>query len=254
MPAWAICLLGGKINRVYIKTLGYKPALYISGWIGTPVHELSHAAMAVIFGFKVKKIELFTPENDGTLGLVLYVPRGPRVIQEVGRFMVALAPLPGGTLVLYILLLILVPESRLAANSIQSVLSYSEVSVLDTIFSFLLAAIQGVFSLFGRIDFFSFRHLLFFYFSMAIAAHIAPSKEDFSQSRKGFVYLGLFILFLALMNTLISGNHVENSLFFLRKLLAVPASLLILSLSMGLIVFFTSLSLAFTVRHFRKKI
>ena len=59
---------------MYIKTLGYKPALYISGWLGTPIHELSHASMAIIFGFKVRQVDLFKPEADGTLGSVVYTP------------------------------------------------------------------------------------------------------------------------------------------------------------------------------------
>ncbi len=65
---WLISLC----NKFFYKNLGSfgTVACYITGFIGTPVHECSHALMCLLFGHKINEIKLFQISNDGTLGYV----------------------------------------------------------------------------------------------------------------------------------------------------------------------------------------
>ncbi len=70
-------------------------------YIGTVIHELSHAAVAFLTGAKVKKITLI-PKGT-TLGSVEYVPRGNKFLQGLQMSLSAIAPTIVGTLLLWLL-------------------------------------------------------------------------------------------------------------------------------------------------------
>jgi len=82
-------------QKAWCYLFGYK-AIYFTGWIGTPVHELSHALVAILFGFKIISISLFKPEpGTGVLGYVEYQYNNKSLLHNVGCFWVGVAPLLG---------------------------------------------------------------------------------------------------------------------------------------------------------------
>ena len=70
-------------------------------YIGTVIHELSHAAVAFLTGAKVKKITLIP--HGATLGSVEYVPRGNKFFQGLQMSLSAIAPTVVGTVLLYLM-------------------------------------------------------------------------------------------------------------------------------------------------------
>ena len=58
-------------RTAYVKSAGAKFDIIFTGWIGTPIHELGHAAFCVLFRHKITEMKLYNPNpTDNTLGYV----------------------------------------------------------------------------------------------------------------------------------------------------------------------------------------
>ena len=111
-----LILLFGKIialcNGAFYRNFGSRgrAVCYITGFIGTPVHEGSHALMCLIFGHKITDIKLFqVNSSDGTLGYVRHSYNPKNLYQKVGCFFIGVAPVLVGALILAGLLYLLLP-------------------------------------------------------------------------------------------------------------------------------------------------
>ena len=104
-------LLSYMTRRIFAKTLGAKTELYITGWIGTPIHELSHALFCIIFNHQINDIKLFTTKSD-TIGYVLHSYDSRSWYQQIGNFFIGVGPIIIGTLIVYFLFLLLAPEIK----------------------------------------------------------------------------------------------------------------------------------------------
>jgi hypothetical protein len=84
-----------KIQQIWCLLLGRK-AVYFTAWIGTPIHELSHTLVHLLFGHEVIKVVLFKPEPEtGVLGYVTYKYDTSSILHNVGCFFAGIAPLVG---------------------------------------------------------------------------------------------------------------------------------------------------------------
>ena len=89
-------------------TFGWKSQL-LTGWLGTPIHELSHAVMCLLFLHRIKDVALFRPnEKTGTLGYVHHEFNPRNLYHQIGNFFIGIAPVIGGCLVLYLIMPLLV--------------------------------------------------------------------------------------------------------------------------------------------------
>ncbi len=72
-----------------------------TGWIGVPVHELSHAVACLLLRRPILKFRPLAPNSQtGTLGFVQWQP-GAGPLAWLSTVLVGLAPLAGGTLALF---------------------------------------------------------------------------------------------------------------------------------------------------------
>ena len=110
-----IVLFGGTIalcNRTFYRGLGAnaRAVCVATGFLGTPVHEASHALMCLLFGHKILKVRFFTPSaEDGTLGCVVHSYDRRNLYQRAGNLFIGIAPILAGTLLLGLLLRLLLP-------------------------------------------------------------------------------------------------------------------------------------------------
>ena len=97
-----IRLLGGQGSRIVIAT----------SVIGTPVHELGHALMCILFGHRITAIRLWQPRSpDGTLGYVSHTYNPSNVFQQLGNIFIACGPIFSGLAVLTLALLLGFPHT-----------------------------------------------------------------------------------------------------------------------------------------------
>ncbi|MCK5820077.1 MAG: hypothetical protein KAH18_12760 [Psychromonas sp.] len=183
-------------------------SIYISAIIGTPIHELSHAFMCIVFRHKINEIKLFSPNKNGTLGYVNHSYNNRNAWHMLGNLFIGIAPLIGGAFSVYFLTLYVMPSG----NQVIHLFSWQSdflknIDPITDISNLLL----------------SFNHLLFLdlqnkpvqlliwaYLSAAISLHLMPSKEDLKGALIGFFYfLSICIILVALKHFI----HVNLSFF-----------------------------------------
>lgn len=182
--------------RNFQRSFGNK-SLMVTGFIGVPIHELSHAIFAVLFGHKIDDIKLLQkPDVNGVLGYVQHSYNQDSIYQQIGNFFIGIAPIFGGTFSIIALMKFMIPQ---AYNSFINILIKSlNVSVLNK------STIEGIINSYsGFIKvMFSLKNFenpyfhIFLFISICISSHISLSRADIKGASKGLwiIFLILFIL------------------------------------------------------------
>jgi len=228
------------------RRFGWKSVLW-TGWLGTPIHELSHAAMCVVFRHRIEKMALFEPDAASKrMGYVDHSYDLKNPYQVTGGFFIAIAPLVGGSLVLYGLLWLFEPQAA------QKALDTGRVSAAvagGNLFSALKALIYGVLGVLDPIlrvrNLTSLEFWLFLYLVLCIGCHVAPSRADYKGAKWGgllllFAILVFNVLFLAFGGTagavttaLASVLGPMLALLVLASVLSGLTTLLVISVTGG---------------------
>ena len=61
---WFSNAISGFTFRAISSTIGVRPLVYTTGWIGTTAHELSHLIVLLIFRIKVVEFKPFSPDFE----------------------------------------------------------------------------------------------------------------------------------------------------------------------------------------------
>jgi hypothetical protein len=231
------------VGRFVSHRLGWG-AVLVTGWIGVPVHEVSHLVMAVLFRHRIVGWSLFDPDpTTGTLGYVRHAHTRPSLFQLAGNFFIGIAPLLGGAAVLAGLLVWMVPLAALQAQLGQSGLLAAGAAGAPGVSATALTSGAGLVDLGRRLADLGWGLLvtawrartwwlpLQLYLCAAVAAHLAPSLRDLTGGLGGAV-----VVIVALGAVAAIGAATGTSLA--GVLLAVPVMALL-----------TVLTVAFQVLH-----
>lgn len=176
--------LRNKSMNNYMKKFGRK-AIYITGIIGVPIHELSHLIMAKIFGHKIIEVKFFqVNDSDGKLGYVNHSYNPKNIYHQIGNFFIGIAPIICGSALIILLLKIFVPASLEYTKDLLS-------------FNGLFIFLKNIFSLpnFKRPEFYLFLYLVF-----SICSHISLSKADIKGAFIGVIFIFLILLIFNMLN------------------------------------------------------
>ena len=91
--------------------VGYA-AVIATSVIGTPVHELGHAVMCLLFGHRIEAMRLWNPKSDdGRLGYIEHSYRKSNPYAVIGNYFIGIGPLISGGAVVLLLLYLVFPDT-----------------------------------------------------------------------------------------------------------------------------------------------
>lgn len=183
-------LLSKYTRKIFVNSNNYKLDIYLTGWIGVPVHETGHAVFCILFGHRINEIKLFQPNSlDGTLGYVNHSYNKRNVYHQIGNFFIGAGPIIFGSIVMYLLMFFLVPNQKEISKLIFDNNIQNSNFGIEGISNFFLYTTKLVSLLFISTNFSSIYFWLFLYLSLCVSSHMQLSPADI----KGML-LGLMII------------------------------------------------------------
>ena len=247
--AFVIHFLERLIQRRLAERFGWNSVLW-TGWLGTPIHELSHALMCRVFHHRIDEIALFEPDRQsGRLGFVRHSFKSGNWYQELGNFFIGIAPLMGGSVVLVILLWLFFP------GAVEGAFAASKEAKMNGPFEQLTAIISTIAEqIFAAKNWVSGRFWLFVYFVLCVGGHMAPSPSDYEGASRGVIFVGggLIVLAIGLAAAGINSEKmIEGMIGLLGPLFAILAITIVLcAIATGFVWIITA---AFPQRFVQKR-
>lgn len=240
-------------NRLIIDAVGMK-GVYLTAWLGTPVHELGHAAMCLLFRHKITGIRLLELNRpDGTMGYVTHAYRSDSLFQKTGNLFIGIAPLLSGCAAILVGMFFLTRDT-LGQIVPQIAPTVDVFSLFDPHSWLMLGQMEWILVA----ELFRFGHFndpgfwVFLFFSACVAARMSLSRDDIRGAWSG---AGAMYLFLIIVNVLVEFLNPS----FRRQLLSgIGAFNFGLSMLLGLAMFFSFIVLTvgavlyFSMRLFRR--
>ncbi len=216
---FVIGVIQRKLESVLVRRLqksGHSYLYTLTRWIGTPLHELAHATMCVVFRHKIQDIVWVDPVGLG--GSVSHSWNTRSYYQNLGNVFIATAPFYFGVIVVSALTHFVFPSLPLSsyiassksllldANSLSDVIAVLP-TVVGVTLDFNLAALgEG-----GWIYF------AWLFVSTSIVARMIPSNQDFGNAAKTLIYgIPLVAVLLIVIG---SAGLIEVVLAFLASVI-----------------------------------
>jgi hypothetical protein len=203
-----------KMTRNIFHNAGYpKLDVYLTGWIGIPVHEFGHALFCIIFTHRINEIKLFTPNSaDGSLGYVNHSYHRGNYYQNVGNLFIGAGPIIAGTFALYALMAYLLPNhlgisALLSDKNIEGITLANVLNNYSLVLSFSLNVAAKVFS---AANFTAPGFWVFLYLSLCVSSHMALSGADLKGMWQGVVVFVLILFFVNIIPALFRVDITHN--------------------------------------------
>ena len=199
-------------QRIFIYLVGFGSVgvIYASSVIGTPIHELGHALMCLLFAHKITDIKLLLPPNhpSGTLGYVEHSYNRKNMWAVLGNLFIGVGPIFSGLGVMILVLYLCFPSQWSDYLQVSGLLASGGASVgeiLSGVFS-LLRSLGAALSADGFRAFFGMIILL------SVSQHITLSAADIRGALAAMpLYLGIVAIFAGItMGTSTNGAILQT--------------------------------------------
>ena len=192
---WLIALC----NKVFYSNFGRfgNIVCYVTGFIGAPIHELSHALFCLIFFHRIREIKLFQISDDGTMGYVIHSYNRRNMYQRIGNFFIGVAPILVMSGLLFLLAWGLLPKfiSDIGAFSRSNTSDAREffAQIGKVIVSFFSAAVTWQWWVFVLVGLF-------------LALHMTLSGADIRNALGGLLFI---LVILAIVDVIVGVVSME---------------------------------------------
>ena len=180
------------INRGFYGLFNNSPVvIYATGFIGTPIHEISHALMCLIFAHTIDEIKFFQiDDQNGVLGYVRHSYNPKNIYAVIGNYFIGVAPIVMGCGLLCLSMHLLLPSVFVAVGEIGSTVNSDAFS-----FALLGRKVGDLATLFfsGVV---SWRFWVFLLLNLCIALHMNMSGADIKGTLGALPFLLLIFLIL----------------------------------------------------------
>ena len=180
------------LNRAFYKMTSdkSKTICVVTGFIGTPVHELGHAFFCLVFGHKIQAISLYKINHeDGVLGYVQHAYNKKNLYQKIGNFFVGFGPIIFGTFALVLLMLIFVPHLLFNFWGNINPTWNNPLAILRTHWNIFV-------TLFALTNLGNFWWWVFLVFALSIALHMSLSPADIKGCFTSFMAFAVLVFVL----------------------------------------------------------
>ncbi len=175
-------------KRFYKLSGGGRAVCYVTGVIGTPIHESAHALMCLLFGHKITEIKFFQIDKEsGVLGYVKHTYNPRNVYQQAGNFFIGVAPvLLGNAAILLLLFLLARPAFDGVSAAVAEGISGGAVESVTGVF---VATGKSFIAVFSPLNFAHGPFWLFLPLAFCIALHVDLSPADVKCSALGVLII-----------------------------------------------------------------
>lgn len=180
------------INRGFYGLFNNSPAvIYATGFIGTPIHETSHALMCLLFAHTIDEIKFFQIDDEnGVLGYVRHSYNPKNIYAVIGNYFIGVAPIVMGCGLLCLSMRLLLPQVFVAVGEVGAVLNPSDFS-----FALLGKRADALVALFFS-EIASWRFWVFLLLNLCIALHMNMSGADIKGTLGALPFLLLIFVIL----------------------------------------------------------
>jgi hypothetical protein len=201
-----ILFVGLILDLLQRKSVGYisntfgGKAYFLTAWIGTPIHELGHAIMCIIFRHRIIEVQWFpVKSNVSYFGYVRHNYNERSIYQRIGHFFIGIGPFFSGILSLILLMYFFVPESYLVFTDYLDHHVQPEHLNKEMIVSIFLSSwvlLKSLFTLDHLVDPYFWIFLLL---ATCISTHIALSKSDIKGAASGLLSIFFLLFFVNIL-------------------------------------------------------
>jgi len=200
-------------NNLMQRSLGRK-GIFITAWLGTPIHEIGHAVMCVIFNHNITRIKLLnTKSENGVLGYVEHSYNPSSLYQRIGNLFIGLGPIFSGIGALIAGMYFVVPSSFKVFKSYLLAGINNDKIDMNLAGSIFRASGVLVKSIFSTNNLTSINFWIFIIVAICISSHIALSRADISGAKDGFIVLFVLIF---IINFLLRYFSISTSHFIIQ--------------------------------------
>ncbi len=237
-------------NKLFYGNFGAygKIVCYVTGAVGTPVHEGAHALFCLIFGHKITEIKLFQINSaDGTLGYVNHSYNRKNIYQRIGNFFIGVAPIIVISSLLYLFAYLLLPEFIVGINKSFKNNDYSEN------FSMLFINLFGVIkSFFLCIS--SWQWWVFVIVSIFFSLHMTLSRADIKGALSGVLFVIILFLAVDIILAIVKMSLLHSFTQGVLKVGSYAMCIFVLSLIISIIALIASFVFRFGKKRIIKSI